>query len=38
VKADQIDKVELKEQDTLSGKYVSKVRRAASKSIARRVM
>ena len=38
VRADQIDKVEIKDQDSLSGKYISKVRRAASKNIARRLM
>jgi hypothetical protein len=37
IKADQIDKVELKDQDTLSGKYIAKVRKAASKSIAKRL-
>ena len=38
VRADQIDKVEIKDQDSLSGKYIAKVRRAASKNIARRLM
>lgn len=37
VRADQIDKVEIKDQDTLSGKYIAKVRRAASKAIAKRL-
>lgn len=37
IRADQIDKVEIKDQDTLSGKYIAKVRRAASKSIAKRL-
>ena len=37
VKADQIDKVDIKDQDSMAGKYISKVRRAASKSIAKRV-
>ena len=37
VRADQIDKVEIKDQDTLAGKYIAKVRRAASKSIAKRL-
>jgi len=35
VRADLIDKVEVKDQDTLAGKYIAKARRAASKSIAR---
>jgi hypothetical protein len=38
IRADLIDKVEIKDQDTLAGKYVSKVRRAASKAIAKRLM
>jgi len=38
VRADQIDKVDIKDQDTLAGKYIAKVRRAASKSIAKRLM
>lgn len=38
VRADQIDKVDIKDQDTLAGKYISKVRRTASKSIAKRLM
>ena len=37
VRADLIDKVEIKDQDSLAGKYIAKVRRAASKSIAKRV-
>ena len=37
IRADQIDKVELKDSDSLSGKYIAKVRRAASKSISRRL-
>lgn len=37
VKADQIDKVEIKEPDSLAGKYIAKVRRAASKTIAKRL-
>lgn len=37
IRADQIDKVDIKDQDTLSGKYIAKVRRAASKAIARRL-
>ncbi len=37
IRADQIDKVELKDQDTLSGKYIAKVRKAASKAIAKRL-
>jgi hypothetical protein len=37
IRADQIDKVEIKDQDTLAGKYISKVRRAASKAIAKRL-
>jgi hypothetical protein len=37
IKADQIDKVELKDQDTLCGKYIAKVRKAASKAIAKRL-
>ena len=37
VRADMIDKVEIKDQDTLSGKYISKVRKACSKSIAKRL-
>lgn len=37
IRADQIDKVEVKDQDTLAGKYIAKVRRAASKAIAKRL-
>ena len=37
VRADMIDKVEIKDQDTLSGKYISKARKACSKSIAKRL-
>ena len=37
IRADQIDKVEVKDQDTLAGKYVAKVRRAASRAIAKRL-
>ena len=37
VRADQIDKVEIKEADSLAGKYIAKVRRAASKTIAKRL-
>lgn len=37
VRADQIDKGEIKDQDTLAGKYIAKVRRAASKSISKRL-
>lgn len=37
IRADQIDKVEIKDQDTLAGKYISKVRRAASRAIAKRL-
>lgn len=37
VRADLIDKVDIKDQDTLAGKYISKVRRAASKAIAKRL-
>lgn len=37
IRADQIDKVEIKDQDTLAGKYIAKVRRAASKAIAKRL-
>ena len=37
VRADMIDKVEVKDQDTLAGKYIAKVRRASSKSIAKRL-
>lgn len=36
MKPELIDKVEFKDQDTVSGKYVSKVRRMASKAIAKR--
>ena len=38
VRADQIDKVEIKDQDSLAGKYISKVRRAASKNISKRLV
>lgn len=38
VRADQIDKVDIKDQDTLSGKFIAKFRRTASKSIAKRLM
>ncbi len=37
IRADQVDKVEIKDQDTLAGKYISKVRKAASKAIAKRL-
>lgn len=37
IRADQVDKVEIKEQDTLAGRYISKVRKAASKAIAKRL-
>ena len=37
VRADLIDKVEVKDQDTLAGKYIAKVRRAASRAIAKRL-
>lgn len=37
VRADLIDKVEIKDQDTIAGKYISKVRKTASKSIAKRL-
>ncbi len=37
IRADQIDKVEIKDQDSLAGKYISKVRRAASRAIAKRL-
>lgn len=37
IRADQIDKVEIKDQDSLAGKYIAKVRRAASKAIAKRL-
>jgi hypothetical protein len=37
VRADLIDKVEVKDQDTLAGKYIAKVRKAASKAIAKRL-
>jgi len=37
VRADLIDKVEIKDQDTLCGKYISKIRKAASKAIAKRL-
>jgi hypothetical protein len=37
IRADQIDKVDIKDQDTLAGKYIAKVRKAASKAIAKRL-
>lgn len=37
VRADLIDKVDIKDQDTVTGKYIAKVRKAASKSIAKRL-
>ena len=37
VRADLVDKVEIKDQDTLAGKYIGKVRRASSKAIAKRL-
>lgn len=37
IRADLVDKVEIKEQDTLAGRYISKVRKAASKAIAKRL-
>ena len=38
VKADQIDKVEIKDVDSLSGKYISKARRNASKTFLKRAL
>ena len=37
IRADLVDKVEIKEQDTLAGRYIAKVRKAASKAIAKRL-
>jgi hypothetical protein len=37
VRPELIDKVDIKDPDTLSGKYVAKIRRAASKAIAKRL-
>ena len=37
IQADQIDKVEIKDKDSLAGKYISRVRRAASKAITKRL-
>ena len=36
VRADQIDKVEVKDLDTTAGKFIGKARRAASKTFQRR--
>ena len=38
VKADLIDKVEIKDVDTLSGKYIAKSRRLASKAFSKRAV
>ena len=38
VKADQIDKGDVKELDTLSGKYINKARRNASKTFLKRAL
>ena len=37
IQADQIDKVEIKEKDSLAGKYISRVRKSASKAIIKRL-
>ena len=38
VKADQIDKVDIKDADNLSGKYISKMRKLVSKTFAKRAI
>ena len=38
VKADQIDKVDIKDADNLVGKYVSKSRKIVSRTFAKRAM
>lgn len=38
VKVDQIDKVEIKDADNLSGKYISKARKMVSKTYAKRAL
>ncbi len=38
VKVDQIDKVEIKDADNLSGKYISKTRKMVSKTYAKRAL
>ncbi len=38
VKVDQIDKVDIKDADNLTGKYVSKARKMVSKTFAKRAL
>ena len=38
VKVDQIDKVEIKDADNLTGKYISKSRKIVSKTFAKRAI
>jgi hypothetical protein len=38
VRADQIDKVDIKDADNLSGKYISKMRKLVSKTFAKRAI
>lgn len=38
VKPDQIDKVDIKDPDNLTGKYVSKARKMVSKTFAKRAL
>lgn len=38
VKPDQIDKVDIKDPDNLSGKYIGKTRKFVSKTYAKRVL
>ena len=38
IKPDQIDKVDIKDADNLTGKYVSKARKMVSKTFAKRAL
>lgn len=38
VRVDQIDKVDIKDPDNLTGKYVSKARKMVSKTFSRRAL
>lgn len=38
VKPDQIDKVDIKDPDNLTGKYISKTRKMVSKTFAKKVL
>lgn len=38
VKPDQIDKVDIKDPDNLTGKYISKTRKSVSKTFAKKIL